>query len=79
MSLTYDSNRENDLSLLLDNAYNAVVRCVGFLYLRFVTPQADMISVFKDYLLDDMELVYVQNGKCSDYHRGVRGVFAAAG
>jgi len=56
------ANFENELTLLVDNREHAVVRCVGLLYLRFVTPVEDLLSVFEEYLLDDMELSYDKGG-----------------
>lgn len=53
---------ENDLGLLIDNREYAVVRCVGFVYLRFVTPPTELQDALEEYLLDDMELVYSQDG-----------------
>lgn len=56
------SHIENELSLLIDNRDYAVVRCVGFLYIRFVTPPAQLWETLEEYLLDDMELIYAQDG-----------------
>jgi len=52
----------NELDFILDNRQSAVVRCVGFLYIRFVTPAMELWDMLEEYLLDDMELVYSQDG-----------------
>lgn len=54
---------ENDVDLFVDNRKNAVVRCVGFLYLRFATPPLQLWDVFEEYLLDDMQITYNQDGQ----------------
>jgi len=56
------SHIENELSLLIDNRDYAVVRCVGFLFIRFVTPPTQLWETLEEYLLDDMELIYAQDG-----------------
>lgn len=53
---------DNELGLLIDNRDYAVVRCVGFLYTRFVTAPSELWDVLEEYLLDDMELIYNQDG-----------------
>lgn len=52
----------NELDFILDNRQSAVVRCVGFLYIRFVTPAMELWDMLEEYLLDDMELSYNQEG-----------------
>lgn len=52
----------NELDFILDNRQSAVVRCVGFLYIRFVTAAVELWDMLEEYLLDDMELVYSQDG-----------------
>lgn len=52
----------NELDFILDHRNNAVVRCVGFVYVRYVTPATELWDMLEEYLLDDMELVYNQDG-----------------
>jgi len=54
---------EDELNLVLDNTESAVVRCVGFLYVRFATQPTHLWEMLEDYLFDDMELVYQQEGR----------------
>jgi pre-mRNA-splicing factor 38B len=57
------SNIDNELDLVIDNRKSAVVRAVGFVFLRFVTPPLELWDIFEEYLLDDMELTYNQDGR----------------
>lgn len=52
---------ENELGFLIDSRENPIARCVGFLYLRFVTPANELFDSFEEYLLDDMDLTYTQD------------------
>eukprot|EP00401_Gymnodinium_catenatum_P006746 CAMPEP_0117467714 /NCGR_PEP_ID=MMETSP0784-20121206/5798_1 /TAXON_ID=39447 /ORGANISM="" /LENGTH=550 /DNA_ID=CAMNT_0005261691 /DNA_START=41 /DNA_END=1690 /DNA_ORIENTATION=+ len=53
---------DEDLHEIIDHRYDAKVRCVGFVYLRFVTAPLDLFEVFEEYLLDDMPVTYSQDG-----------------
>lgn len=56
------AHRDEDLHVIIDNRDSAKVRCVGFVYLRFMTAPSDLFEVFEEYLLDDMELRYTHEG-----------------
>jgi len=53
---------DEDLHMIIDNRQHGKVRCVGLLYLRFVTKPEVLLDAFEEYLLDDMELRYLQDG-----------------
>jgi len=54
---------EDDMHLVVDNRQSDRCRCVGLLYLRFATAPSDLFEAFEEYLLDDMELRYTQDGQ----------------
>mmetsp|Transcript_86929 Transcript_86929/g.245189 ORF Transcript_86929/g.245189 Transcript_86929/m.245189 type:complete len:545 (+) Transcript_86929:2-1636(+) len=53
----------SEVGSILDHTANAVVRCVGFIYLRFVTNPTYLWGKFEDHLFDDQELTYANAGK----------------
>jgi len=53
----------SEISPIIDHAASAVVRCVGFIYMRFVIPPMHLWSKFEEYVFDDQELVYTIGGK----------------
>jgi len=52
-----------ELQAVVDHTDSAVVRCAGFLYMRFVVAPAHLWEKLEEYLFDDMELRYVDGGK----------------
>lgn len=42
---------------------STVVRCAGFVYMRYVVPPNALFDKFEEYLFDTMELTYVENGQ----------------
>mmetsp|Transcript_18088 Transcript_18088/g.35503 ORF Transcript_18088/g.35503 Transcript_18088/m.35503 type:complete len:598 (+) Transcript_18088:1-1794(+) len=52
-----------ELQAVIDHTDSAVVRCAGFLYMRFVVAPAHLWEKLEEYLFDDMELRYVDGGK----------------
>eukprot|EP00929_Paragymnodinium_shiwhaense_P088431 TRINITY_DN48762_c0_g1_i1.p1 TRINITY_DN48762_c0_g1~~TRINITY_DN48762_c0_g1_i1.p1 ORF type:complete len:710 (+),score=166.00 TRINITY_DN48762_c0_g1_i1:64-2130(+) len=53
----------NEISQLIDSLYEPLVRCVGFVYMRFVLKPEHLWEMLEDYLYDEVELKYMQNGK----------------
>lgn len=51
-----------ELHAVLDYTPSAMVRCVGFLYMRFVVAPPNLFTKFEEYLFDDMELVHSSGG-----------------
>lgn len=52
-----------ELQTIVDHMNCAEVRCAGFLYMRFVVAPALLCEKFEEYLFDDMELKYSDNGR----------------
>eukprot|EP00429_Kryptoperidinium_foliaceum_P014659 CAMPEP_0176041666 /NCGR_PEP_ID=MMETSP0120_2-20121206/20668_1 /TAXON_ID=160619 /ORGANISM="Kryptoperidinium foliaceum, Strain CCMP 1326" /LENGTH=633 /DNA_ID=CAMNT_0017375069 /DNA_START=36 /DNA_END=1935 /DNA_ORIENTATION=+ len=53
----------SEVQAILDYPHSAVVRCVGFVYMRFVLHPNHLWGKLEEYLFDTMELVYSQGGK----------------
>ena len=47
----------SQLQVILENAV-PLVRCAGFVYLRYVVPAAKLFDRLEEYLFDEMELKY---------------------
>mmetsp|Transcript_35175 Transcript_35175/g.109811 ORF Transcript_35175/g.109811 Transcript_35175/m.109811 type:complete len:591 (-) Transcript_35175:74-1846(-) len=52
-----------ELHAIIDHPDSALVRCAGFLYMRFVVPPVHLWEKVEEYLFDNMELKYADNGK----------------
>ncbi|CAJ1421429.1 unnamed protein product [Effrenium voratum] len=52
----------SQLQVVLDSP-TAIVRCAGFVYLRFVVPAAKLFDKLEEYLFDDMKLSYQEGGR----------------
>uniref|UniRef100_A0A7S2DT93 Pre-mRNA-splicing factor 38 n=1 Tax=Alexandrium andersonii TaxID=327968 RepID=A0A7S2DT93_9DINO len=48
---------------VIDHPDSGLVRCAGFLYMRFVVQPAHLWEKFEEYLFDDMELKYHDGNK----------------
>jgi len=53
----------SEIQPILDHQGSAVVRCVGFVYMRFVLHPNHLWGRMEEYLFDTMELSYNQGGK----------------
>lgn len=67
----------SQLQVILENP-TPIVRCAGFVYLRFVVPAAKLFEKFEEYLFDEMELKYQDAGRTvtttiGDYVEGLLG------
>jgi len=52
-----------ELETILDNSDYPIVRCVGFVYIRFVVNPTLLLEKLEEYLFDSMELKYVEGNK----------------
>mmetsp|Transcript_115095 Transcript_115095/g.357505 ORF Transcript_115095/g.357505 Transcript_115095/m.357505 type:complete len:574 (+) Transcript_115095:3-1724(+) len=52
-----------ELQAVVDHPDSALVRCAGFLYMRFVVAPVHLWEKLEEYLFDDMELKYADGGK----------------
>merc|ERR1719362_1648054 len=51
------SHTEEELRIITDNPESSLVRCVGFLFIRFVVPPEQLWEKLEEFLLDDAKLV----------------------
>jgi len=52
-----------EVQAIIDHPQSAVVRCAGFLYMRFVVAPVHLWEKLEEYLFDDMDLRYAESGK----------------
>eukprot|EP00415_Alexandrium_ostenfeldii_P003672 UN3672 len=55
------AHTDEELRLVIDNPDSSLVRCVGFLFIRYVVPPEQLWEKFQEFLLDDARLVYRDN------------------
>mmetsp|Transcript_19013 Transcript_19013/g.60381 ORF Transcript_19013/g.60381 Transcript_19013/m.60381 type:complete len:630 (-) Transcript_19013:98-1987(-) len=53
----------DEIQAILDHPESGVVRCAGFLCIRFVMPPSHLWELMEEYLFDDMELRHAMGGK----------------
>jgi len=53
---------DSELRLITDNQESPLVRCVGFLFIRYVVPPEELWLKFEEYMLDDEEIFVRQDG-----------------
>jgi len=51
-------HNDEELQAILDNPHSPIVRCIGFLFVRFVAPPDELWELLEDFLLDDASLKF---------------------